>query len=397
MSHVSIYVERDGKGRLYLHSNYITPGYDNPTKLVLEKGEVRDIRDAWISILVPPDTELTPVQEKAAREAYQKVHLIIDSHLFDKEGRLPFAIEGIGELQVVDHGHTKALPALPIYPKGSPPPAWVVRAHGCCLYVRPPTRATGLMDRLGAAQFNRANVTFASLVVDSATEKAIAGSGLARVAHPLNLGHGDIHAQLEALVEKSSGRTLIVLGHVENGSFVVENANGAVVARVKIEELNRMAKAHHVSLIEAGCNTASEALHDPALVSVANKFRSTEAVALLDHAINGSGNYADFLDKLSSSQFLTVVDENALAPRGAIRVGVYSGKGDLKNHAVRVGQIALVLAGATLAGAQSAHTDETDEQEAKFSRGMPIIDALRRALKKPEPPTQHHGEANDGP
>jgi hypothetical protein len=381
MNNISIYAERAHDGTLYFHSNFIAEG-SNPTKLAsVTDREGRDILAVWENIVFPRGKDtFTDAEKDAVLSAFSRTRLIVDSNLFNKDGRLPFDTGEIGSLSSVDHGGQESLPAVPIHTTGSPPPAWIVRVHGCCMYVKLPAKAAGLMGRLAAVPFSNNQTSFVSLVIDSATERAIAGSGLAKKAVSIDFA-GDIRRQVEDAFHKSSGKTLAILGHVEDGSFVVYSSKSVELTRIRISDLDRMAKDNDVSLVEAGCNTANEISQESAsLVRVANQFRATDAVRLLDSAFRSSSTYAEFLDQLSSPEFLTVIDENALRSAGALHMKVYQGTGSDDSNALTVGMVALRLNAANQIAANSVNAG--DDTQVQYDRKKQVREAAIRILQQ---------------
>lgn len=57
-------------------------------------------------------------------------------------------------------------------------------------------------------------------------------------------------------LEPFRGKTVILVGHVENGAFVARNANGAAAFSADIRTLEAMADAANVTLVGAGCSSA---------------------------------------------------------------------------------------------------------------------------------------------
>lgn len=51
------------------------------------------------------------------------------------------------------------------------------------------------------------------------------------------------------------GKTLVVVGHVENGQFVARGADGGIAYSVRIAEIERLAAEAEVSIIAAGCSS----------------------------------------------------------------------------------------------------------------------------------------------
>ncbi len=62
---------------------------------------------------------------------------------------------------------------------------------------------------------------------------------------------------IDQYLARVEGGTLIVVGHVEGESFVVQNRAGVAVASVSIPSLIEKAAKHHVLLVPLGCRTAA--------------------------------------------------------------------------------------------------------------------------------------------
>ena len=376
MGNVVIYAEKAHDGKMYFHSNFQTPGFDNPTKLAdVGYDEVDDLQNAWSAIVFPPDDK--PISSLQARQLsiyFKRTKLIVDLNLFDAEGRLPFRVDGLTKIEVVDHGAQKSLPADPLFIPGSPPPAWMVRAYGCCTYVRPPAQAGRLFSHLAAVPFRKADFHILSFVIDSSTEKALQNSSLPY--DTLNIKQ-PIKDQLEAAFSRTSGKTLTVLGHVEDNEFVIYDARSVVRARIPIAELETLAHAHSVTLIEAGCNTAKQSQLTRNVIAIASRFNTIDAVEALDRAASNSNDFAAFLGNLSNPKLLTVIGKDELAELGIVKSAVFVSAGSEKHDAVSVGLIALSFSAALAADATAS---TPDDQQVKFDRGAQILEALKRAL-----------------
>lgn len=62
-----------------------------------------------------------------------------------------------------------------------------------------------------------------------------------------------LEAVKSASLRKYQGKTLIVVGHIENNSFVLRSADGQISSALPLEMLEQMALKHDVTIISAGC------------------------------------------------------------------------------------------------------------------------------------------------
>jgi len=67
-----------------------------------------------------------------------------------------------------------------------------------------------------------------------------------------------VDATAKASLSRFRGKTLIVVGHIENSKFVARSANGSIVGSLDIEKLEELARASHTTIISAGCHSFRE-------------------------------------------------------------------------------------------------------------------------------------------
>jgi hypothetical protein len=122
---------------------------------------------------------------------------------------------------------------------------------------------------------------------------------------------------LEALragsLEHWRNRTIIAVGHIEDGAFVARNASGQRVYSVRIEELERLAAAADAQLLSAGCHSACSGARAGFLDSVSD----TDMADAVRNAFEATTN-ADLLEAFARTRPL-VVSRSALEQFAASR------------------------------------------------------------------------------
>lgn len=169
-----VYIEKTAGG-YYYHSNFVTPGYDFPTKVGSDRVKVG--AEAFLNIV------FTEMPSKAAVEqTYQifreNVQVLVDRSVFDANGIPQVNLDGVKHITIVDGrgGKTLLEGKTEQLDRRSPPPLIMSKVVGCCLYAIPPHLASQFGNYLRARSFRSSEVSFLSLVRDSATEAAIGAS-----------------------------------------------------------------------------------------------------------------------------------------------------------------------------------------------------------------------------
>lgn len=93
-----------------------------------------------------------------------------------------------------------------------------------------------------AAIFSRSDVDALRAVATAAGDRLLSGSALEEAIRSGSL-------------EKFRGKTLITIGHIEDGAFVARHADGTVAYSLSIERLEKMADDAGVTIVGAGCSS----------------------------------------------------------------------------------------------------------------------------------------------
>jgi hypothetical protein len=312
---------------LYYQSNFVTSGFEYPTKVKGDPAQNAVFSDATqvfknIAFSAPPDPE---AWNDVLTAVHNNVEFLIDVSAFDKNGIPRVDLSNIKNIKLVDRQHGKSVAvSVELLPTADPPPALTAKLRGCCLYGIPPFTVEGLSEKLASKPFDRQNVHFASLFIDRATEQQVDQSSLVKsVRVKGDANNLNSKADLEAVFEKAKGTTLVLIGHVEGADYVIKDAGNKEHLRVSIDEVRAMAKKNGILLIDIGCET-TKAIKDRSFgFGVISRYNSVDAVASVQRAMSNAKTYRDFLENVSSPGLKIVVDHSFMVEPMA-HASVYS-------------------------------------------------------------------------
>ncbi|AEV31032.1 hypothetical protein Oweho_0005 [Owenweeksia hongkongensis DSM 17368] len=121
----------------------------------------------------------------------------------------------------------------------------------------------------------------------------------------------DFLKQLKSRKRKS----VIVLGHVENGTFFSKMRDGREFS-ISISDLKRLGDEFDINIFPMGCNTGDFGS------GIGNVFNSVDALNRLEPAINNNRNMMGFLRELSGEDMKVIIDEVPFQERGYLRAKV---------------------------------------------------------------------------
>lgn len=307
ISNLAIYIERDPSLGLYFHSNFVSEGAENPTKIGGEPS-LTDLEWAAQNLVWNQQPDFAQRQQ-VADAIKQSNKIYIDKSVFDENGLSDLNLQGIDNFTIIDRDARLSTSGITIN-RDLPPPLLAERIAGCCLNGRPIGKGILLAQALNQLKSSPTDTKILSLVSDSATIEATKKTGLEGKTL-MNMADRSA-ADIQKIFEEQSGKQVVVLGHVENGNFVVRDSGGNETARVVISDLRKLASDNNVLLIEVGCNTASvgDALNGPD-VGVTTRFNTVEATHKLAQAIDAT-NMSEFLQRLADKDLKVVVESDAI-------------------------------------------------------------------------------------
>src|ERR1700730_903787 len=294
ISKAEIYVEKTAKG-IYFHSNFVTPGFDNPTKVLTN--ETSDFERVFVNLIFAGGKS-TPYEQKAALKEYREhVQIYLDQSMFTEGGYPTIDVGDATHVAIVDGKTGKLLAGNSVerLDRASPPPILLSKILGCCIYGIPPHLAEQYRQALAQRRLDKSNVRFMSLVRDSGTEGAINKSTSLRSARLGEAGTPIVTlSQIESAFRSANGSTVILVSHVEGTNFVVRDPAQNVTSTIPVDSVRALASKYNVELVDLGCETAQHLRTGTLGVGVTTKFNTVDAVHSLERALSQSQNYADF-------------------------------------------------------------------------------------------------------
>ena len=274
------------KGVVYFQSNRKS-SLDPANVVKIATNESTDLKTLLLNVL--PETEQT---EATVEKLHKTTKYVLDTSVFNPDSSTSIDLEGAENVWIVTADSFEPRKAL-LVEKARGPPSWCYswRQH---VYIPASTSAEALktLEALGNATLDGKSLRFASLVEDTATDKAIGDSkSLSRVLFkPPPRSKADV----EKLFADAKGHTVVIMGHVEAEDFVTRDARRKEIFRVSISELQTRADAQGCKLVALGCASARVAE-----IGVADRFNSVDAVARLTGSIDRP-TFGAFAESLSS-------------------------------------------------------------------------------------------------
>ena len=337
LDQVSLYVEMTKEGP-WFQSNYVEPGYRYPTKIGNEP--INDAQLAFLNIVMTEETYISrPDIVGETINTYEKnTTIFVDQSVFNKDGTTKINFNNATKLIAVDGASGKELGRVEkVVRNREEEPVFFVKALGCCFFGIPPHAIEAIINRLQSLKFDKSKLELFSLVNDSATVNALKNSKVLKnhIEHPEGL---DSISILKDKLALSKGKTLVVVGHVENKKFVNRDASGKKIFEQDILELHSLAKENDVELVLLGCETSKNIDIATLGGGVIGRFNTLDAVSNLERAVSKSKNFADFFENITSSGLMFVGGEKLLSNSETVtEVSIFSKAKQAINKKVLVG------------------------------------------------------------
>lgn len=291
----------EADGYVYAHSNFQIPGMP-----AVSKAATRSIRniDQITWNLIGPGTVSKPEFFRAHRS---QIKYYVDQCLVRTDGSLGVDLGGAENLHVVIEDSP---PPKRLLPTGSPRgPPWMFESKDfICQKLTSSASPSNLAARLQQTSFNSKSVTILNLIPENAVESAFKEAGIEK--HISNLAEYSEQSIVAAFREHAGG-TVIILGHTEGDSFVVQNASGTSILKLPIGRLQEMANEANCNAVYLGCSAGR---NEEAPIGAKDPFNPRKAVFRLADAMKVS-NCDDFITKLSGDDLGLVVDDSLFTSR----------------------------------------------------------------------------------
>lgn len=309
---IKLFITSDD-GIPYVQSNFRSANPDKPGEFAESPTKIRDkgidsIESALLNIIfwdTPPENA-----QAIVREALDHAEIFVDKHAFDQSGRLRIDVARDIKVRLSADGKPVRTGELKLLRLKKPPPALTEVISGCCLRGRPPGHGTRIMAGLKERPFNAGEFTFLSMVVDSGTAATIRSLPALRSAAervgtlPENWGE-----RLDTALKASSGKNLVVLGHIEGKDVVVTDARQEVLYSIPIATLRAKARDNNVDLLLLGCDTAAFVERETEGLGIAGIFNTATAARRLETALENSTSVADVVKNMAATDFVFVAYE----------------------------------------------------------------------------------------
>lgn len=236
------------------------------------------------------------------------IEAILDTSMFDNKGFPLISLPNVKNLKIADGKSGKIVftKRVETLKRTEPPPLIKSKIKGCCLSGIPPYLAPRFLAQLKAQPLKKEDIHFISFIKDSATQSAI--SKATRIKnHQLLISKID---DIETSFQRVQGKTIIFVGHIEKGNFVMRDAKGDILLTAPQAYIRSIAKQYDVRLLDLGCETAQQIQKTALGLGVETRFNTVDAVRSIDHALLRSKNYAEFLESLSAKGLQIIIDKD---------------------------------------------------------------------------------------
>ena len=298
---------------LYLHSNYVTRGFDVPTKIATESAEF-DLLTLLMNLV--GSEKRSGISEETLASQLSSVRFYVSADFFRATKFEPLNVEDAGHLFVVDDSGV-ARPTLLI--PGDSGRSRVVMEFQPSLYKKPDDPASANLNNLyETRRFDRNDVRLLLLSVDSTTDALVKEKIPAANTISFDMTSKE---SLERSLSNHRNKTVFPLGHIEGDAFVVRDAGNKVLFEIPLTELNDIAKKYDVTMFALGCNSAKATR----TAGVLNTFNTVDAVHRFATAMSSSATYIDFFHKLASDDVFILLDDSLGGDPGWLKMRIYSG------------------------------------------------------------------------
>lgn len=170
------------------------------------------------------------------------------------------------------------------------------------------SKGTSITDlrRLDTRKFETDNVQILSHFEDSADLDSV--RKLTGVGQRANVGYDNINAEnLQRHMSKHAGKTVAMVGHVEQEVFVAYKADGSVASRIPIARIQELARDNDIHMLYLGCSTAQS----HGVAGYLRKVQSFEVARRLERALK-TDSVGDFYSALGTRKNPILVKELAI-------------------------------------------------------------------------------------
>jgi hypothetical protein len=314
---VYVSVEND---KLYLQSNYVTRGFEYPTKIATNKTDVDLV--TLVFNLIGPSTD-SGVSNSRFLRAYPKMQFFVEDKLFSDPTFNNLDFGGSPNVNII--GSDGKARKSTLLMTGEGPSVRVVEFEPNVYAHAGLDDAPSLFRRLDLEGFNRSEVEFVPMLRDSETEAAVA-----RLIPDANQLAFRSVTNLEETIGQQTGKLFFILGKLEAGSIAAVDSSGREDARVPIEQLSSIGDRNRARVFVIGSSAPGE--------NGATLFSGADVVQRFASALNTT-TWGAFYQTLATPDLKFIFD-NPTDTNGEgehAQFGVYQDTGHGMSH--RVGTV----------------------------------------------------------
>jgi hypothetical protein len=294
-------LDPDAHVKLYAHSNFVSDGAKNPTKM-LSPEKIEYFAALLRSLISDDDFKKAKLNIDDPDNLHLPITLYVDQGVFLNHKYKNLDFTGFDKIFVIGRDG-KAREAARLEADSR---RLAVRYYNS-LFARPEVEdAARVFGRLKEEPFSKDKVKV-MVFVDNTDTQAAAQRIPSENRINVNLrSDSDWRNQFA----NHPNTTMIVLGHVEDASIVVLDSGQNETLRISLADMVLAANSHKISLIALGCNTAG---FGSVFTGVDSKFNTVDAANRISQALNAKSKL-DFLDLLApkSQGLKLVVDKQVL-------------------------------------------------------------------------------------
>jgi hypothetical protein len=361
--------------QLYLHSNYVTRGFKNPTKIATGETNM-DLANLAYNLIGTEDSG--GMTARAFMQSFNEMTFIVDQRLFTHARYKHLDFNNARNVKIIGADGV-IRPTRQMRLSNGDVHRFVKHDK---LYVRATEpNASKVVKSFAAKPFRQSDVRVISMVTDHATNNKMAE--LIPEANRVSFNWSAAN-ELETIMAANQKRTLIFVGHVENDSYVVLDSSNRPLLTVSLRHLESMAKRHDITLYALGCNSGGNAPVGPIDV-----FNTVEVVQGISAALQTSVTHFQFVNRLSSPDLPLVIDDAIFERAGAAEYAHFVQAGNRLRLAITVYQsndsLDTVTSGSRTVGSILVSAPELGRGDAPVS----TVQRTRRGGRRPRATRGH--------